>query len=121
MLVDYSKVLDSIHRGKMEQILPAYGVPQRNCNRYNNDLRRYVGHDSLVAKILQNNLFTPFLFIICQKYLLLTSINLIKVNSFTPRKATSRQHPRETITDADNADDLVLLRNFPVQAKWDYH
>ena len=41
----------------------------------------------------------------------------MKENSFTLKKVRSRQYHAETITDADYADDLVLLTNTPEQAK----
>ena len=38
-------------------------------------------------------------------------------NSFKLAKERSRRYPSQTITDADNADDIVLLVNSPAQAK----
>ena len=40
----------------------------------------------------------------------------MKVNGFTLKKK-NRQYPAQTITDADNADDIVLLANTPTQAE----
>ena len=48
-----------------------------------------------------------YLFIICQDYVLLTLIDLIKEDSFTRNKWYSA----ETITDANDEDDLALLTN----------
>ena len=39
------------------------------------------------------------------------SIDLIKKNGFIQTKASNRQYPTETMTDADYADDLALLAN----------
>ena len=44
-------------------------------------------------------------------------IGLIRENSFTLKKVRSSEYPAETITDADYADNLVLLDNKPVQAE----
>ena len=43
--------------------------------------------------------------------------NLMKENGFTLKKTRSRSYPAETITNADCADDLVLLANTPAQAE----
>ena len=41
------------------------------------------------------------------------SIDAIKENGITLKKVRSRQYPAETMTDADYADDQVLLINTP--------
>ena len=45
------------------------------------------------------------------------SINLMKENGFTLEKGRIRRYPAQTITDADHADDIVLLVNTPAQAE----
>ena len=45
------------------------------------------------------------------------SIDQIKENSFTLKKARSRRYPAETNTEADYADDITLLVNTPTQAE----
>ena len=45
------------------------------------------------------------------------SINLMKLNCFTLEKAISRRYPIQTITDADFADDILLLTNTPAQTE----
>ena len=51
------------------------------------------------------------------------SIDLIKVNSFTLKKARCRQYPAQTftdtqtITDTHYIDDIALLANTPTHAK----
>ena len=59
----------------------------------------------------------PYLFIICLDYVLRTSIDKIKENGFKLTKKRSRRYPAKTITDADYADDIVLLANTPAQAE----
>ena len=49
------------------------------------------------------------------------SMYLIKENSFTHKKARSRQYPAETITDADYADDLGLLANTSTKVEFLLH
>ena len=41
----------------------------------------------------------------------------MKDNSFKLRKERSRRYPAQTITDADNANDIALFANTPDQAE----
>ena len=59
----------------------------------------------------------PYLFIISLDYVLRTSIDKIKENGFELTKKRSRRYPTTTITDADYADDIVILANTPDQAE----
>ena len=49
--------------------------------------------------------------------MLRTSIDLMKENGFKLAKERSRRYPTQTTTDADYADDIVLLANTPSQAE----
>ena len=49
--------------------------------------------------------------------MLKTSIDKIKENGLKLTKKRSRRYPAKTITDADYADDMVLLANTPAQAE----
>ena len=69
----------------------------------------------IVASVLEEDTLAPYLFIICIDYVLQTSIDLMKENYFTLKKARSRWYPAQTIMDADYADDIVLLTNTPTQ------
>ena len=72
--------------------------------------------------VLQGDTLTPYIFIICQDYILQMSKDLIKVNGFTHiKKAGSRRYLAETITGAYYADDLALLINTPAKAKSQQH
>ena len=70
-----------------------------------------------VARVLQEDTLAPYLFIICLDYVLKTSIDKIKENSFELIKKRSRRYPSKTITDADYADDISILANTPNQAE----
>ena len=59
----------------------------------------------IVAGVLQGDKLAPYLFIICLDNVLRTSIDLMKENDFTLKKARSKQYPTETIRDAEYADD----------------
>ena len=67
--------------------------------------------------MLQRDIVTPYLFIICLDYVLQTLIDLMKENGFTLAKARSRRYPAQTIMDVDYADVIALLANTPTQAK----
>ena len=108
LFVDFSKAFDSIHRRKMEQILPSYSLPQGTATAImmlnSNTKVNICSPDGetdffdIVARVL---------FIICQDYLLWMLINLMKENGFTlKKKGRSRWYPTQTITDADFADDI---------------
>ena len=71
----------------------------------------------IVAGVPQGDTLAPYLFIICQDYMLRTSIDKIKENGFELTKKRSREYPAKTITDADYADDIAILANTPAQAE----
>ena len=72
---------------------------------------------NIVAGMLQGNTLDPYLFIICQDYVLRTAIDLMKENSFKLAKERSKRYPAQTITDSDYTDDITLLANLPARAE----
>ena len=127
LFVDFTKAFDSIHRGKLEQILLAYGLPEETVaaimilDRNTKVKVRSPDGDTeyfdIVAGVLQGDTLAPYLFIICLDYVLRTSIDNIRENGFVLTKKRSRRYPAKTITDADYADDIALLANTPNQAE----
>ena len=127
LFIDFTKAFDSIHRGKMEQILLAYGLPKETIATmmilYRNTKVKVHSPDGdtddfdIVAGVLQGDTLAPYLFIICLDYVLRTLIDKIKENSFKLTKKRSRRYPAKTITDADYADDIPILANAPTQAE----
>ena len=127
LFIDFTKAFDSIHRGKMEQILLAYGVPKetvaaitilyRNTKVKERSPDGDIEYFDIVAGVLQRDTLAPYLFIICLDYVLRTSIDKIKENGFELTKKRSRRYPAKTITDADYADDIAILANTPNQAE----
>ena len=123
LFVDFSKAFDSIHRGKMEQILLAYGLPKetvaaimmlyRNTKVKVRSPDRDTDYFNIVADVLQGDTLAPYFFIICVDYVLRTSF--YKMKKLTKKR--SRRFPAQIITDADYADDIALLANTPVQAE----
>ena len=71
----------------------------------------------IVAGGVQGDTLAPYLFIICLDYVLRTSIDLMKENSFKLAKERSRRYPAQTITGADYADDILLIANKPAQTE----
>ena len=121
LFVDFAKAFDSIHRGKMEQFLLAYGLPKETVAAimilYRNTKVKVRSPDGdtdyfdIVTDVLQGETFAPYLIIICLDYVLRTSINWMKENCFKITKERNRRYPAQTITDSDYADDMVLLAN----------
>ena len=97
--VDFTKAFDSIHRGKMEQILLAYGIPKetvaakmilyRNTKVKIRSPDRDTDYFNIVAGELQGDTLAPYHFIICLDYVLRTSIDKIKENGFELTKKRS--------------------------------
>ena len=123
IFVDFTKAFDSIHRGKMEQILLAYGIPKETVAAItilyrNTKIKvRSPDGDTEYFDIIAGDTLAPYLFIICLDYVLRTSIDKIRENGFELTKKRSRRYPATTITDADYADDIAILANTPDQAE----
>ena len=127
IFVDFTKAFDSIHRGKMEQILLAYGIPKETVAAitilYRNTKVKVRSPDGdteyfdIVAGVLQGDTLAPYLFIICLDYVLRKSIDKIRENGFNLTKKRSSRYPAKTITDADYAEDIAILANTPDQAE----
>ena len=127
LFVDFTKAFDSIHRGKMEQILLAYSLPEETIAAitviYRNTKVKVRSPDGdteyidIVAGVQQGDTLALYLFIICLDYVLRTSIDNIRENGFVLAKKRNRRYPAKTFTDVDYADDIALLANTPNQAE----
>ena len=101
LFVNFTKAFESIHRGKMEQILLAYSVTKGTVAAitilYRNTKVKVRSPDGdteyfdIVAGVLQKNPLVSYLFIICLDYVLRTSIDKIKENGFELTKKRSRR------------------------------
>ena len=118
--IDFKKAFDSIHRGKMMQILRAYGIPPNLLRAidkmYTNTKAKVVTPDGetelfdITAGVLQGDTLAPFLFIIVLDYAMRKALNGREEDlgfTITPRR--SRRHPKEVMADLDFADDIALL------------
>ena len=111
----------------MEKILLASGIPKETVTAitiiYRNTKVKVCSPDGdtdyfdIVAGVLQRVMLVLYLFIICLDYVLRTSIDKIRENSFELTKKRSRGYPAKTITDTDYADDIAILANTPNQAE----
>ena len=111
----------------MEQILLAYCIPKetiaaitilyRNTKVKVRSPDRDTEYFNIVAGVLQGDTLAPYLFIICLDYVLKTSIDKIRENSFELTKKRSRRYSAKTITDADYTDDIAILTNTSNQAE----
>ena len=116
-----------MHRGKMEQILFAYGLPKETVavimilNRNTKVKVHFPDKDTdyfgIVAGVLQRDTLALYLFIICLDHVLRTSIDKIKEDGFELTKKRSRRYPAKTITDVDYADEIAILAKAPAQAE----
>ena len=118
LFVDFTKAFNSIHRGKIEQILLAYALSKETVAAimilYRNTKVKVCSPDGdtdyldIVAGVLKGDTLAPYLFIISLDYVLRTLIDKIKENSFELTKKRSRRYPAKTITNADYADDISV-------------
>ena len=119
--VDFSKAFDSIHRGKLMQILRAYGIPDTIVGAinilYKDTVAQVLSPDGdteffeILAGVLQGDTLAPFLFIVALDYALrIATLNAEETGLIvTPRKST--RHPAIRLTDTDFADDIALTSN----------
>ena len=118
LFLNNSKAFDFILRGKMEQILRAYGLPKETVAAimmlYKNMKVKVWSADGdrdyfdMVAGVFKGDALAPYLIIICLVYMLRMSIDLMKENGFKLAKERSRSYPAQTITDAYYTDDSAF-------------
>ena len=103
LFIDFSKAFDSIHRGKMRDILSAYGTPKETVNAimmlYHNTCSKVRSPDgdtdffNITAGVLQGDTLAPFIFIICLDYVLRKALEKNLDLGFTLTKQKSRRYP----------------------------
>ena len=93
MFIDFSKAFDFIHRKKIEQILLAYSLSHEIVTtimmlyKNTNAMAQSPDGDTDFFDIVTRDTLTTCLFILCLDNLLQTSIDLIKENGSTLKKA----------------------------------
>ena len=131
LFIDFSKAFDSIHRGKMKEILSAYGIPKETVDAI---MIMYQDTQSMVrspdgdtdffdisAGVLQGNTLAPYIFIICLDYVLRKALDKNNELGFTLAKRKSKRYPAMKITNADYADDLAVLADILKDATFLLH
>ena len=103
--------------GLLKETVPAIIIHHKNMNAMVHSLDSDLSFLDIVAGIRPRNTLAPNIVIICLDYLLQISIDQIKENGFILKKTRNRQYSIETMTDADNVDDLALLANVPAKAE----
>lgn len=119
VFIDFSKAFDSIHRGKLREILIAYGLPEETVLAimmlYKDTQAMVKSPDgdtsffNIVAGVLQGDTLAPYLFIIALDYVLRTSADEMMELGFTLEKSRSRRYPAVKITDVVYADDIAII------------
>ena len=125
--IDFKKAFDTIHRGKLMEILRAYGVPEKIVSAiaatYAQTWAKIRTPDGdsesfqILGGVLQGDTLAPFLFIVALDYALRCAIGGREEElGFTLVKRASRRVPAKTMTDLDFADDISLASNTVEQA-----
>ena len=125
--IDFRKAFDTIHRGKLIEILRAYGVPDKLVEAiavsYKETWAKVRTADGeteafqILAGVLQGDTLAPFLFIIALDYALRCATSGKEEElGFTLEKRASRRVAAKMITDLDFADDISLLSDTVEQA-----
>ena len=115
----FSKAFDSIHRGKMAEIVNAYGIPDKIISAimiaYKNTKSIVRTDDgdtdfiNIAGGVLQGDTLAHFLFIICLDYVFKKALYRNNDIGFTLIERNSKRYPAMKITDVDNANDLAIL------------
>ena len=118
--IDFRKAFDSIHRGRLIEILHAYGVPDKLVQAIGASYARTrakvcspdgeTDYFDISAGVLQGDTLAPFLFIVALDYALRCAIDGREEElgfTLVPRRSR-RVHP-VVATDLDFADDIALL------------
>ena len=107
LFIDYSKAFDSIHHGKMRDILIANGIPQETV-----DAIMMLSQDAcsmvcspdgnteffdIIAGVLQGDTLAPYIFIICLDYVLRRALDENKELGLTLTKQKSRRYPEKRL------------------------
>ena len=125
LFIDFSKSFDSIHRGKMAEILNAHCIPDEIISimiAYTNTKSIVKTDDgdtdfiNISGGVLQGDTLAPFLFIICLDYVLKKALDRNNDLGFTVIERRSKIYPAIKITDMDYADDLDIITIKTIEA-----
>ena len=120
VFIDFTKAFDSIHRGRMMQILRAYDIPEKLVKaidlRYQETRARVVtpdgetDHFAIKAGVLQGDTLAPYLFAIVLDYATRKAIGgrEEELGFKLDHRRSCQQHP-VVLTDTDFADDIAIM------------
>ena len=126
--VDFRKAFDSIDRGRMFNILIAYGIPKPLVNMisitYENIEAKVLTLDGetnsfhINSGVLQGDTLTPFLFIIVLDYAMRSAIQGREEElGFELEPKKSHRYPAIILTDLSYAYDITLVSHDVCQAQ----
>ena len=111
----------------MEQILLAYSLPKETVAAIMMQYKKTkvkvknTEYFDIVASVPLGDTLAPYLFIICQPWVLRTSIDKIRYKCFKLGKERSRRYSVQAITDEVYSDDISLRANTLDQAETQLH
>ena len=124
--VDFKKAFDSIHRGKLMEILSVYGVPKNIVDAvsilYKDTVAQVIAPDEetdlfeTAAGVLQGDALALHFPIVALDYALRDATNNTSTGFMLEKREGSRK-PAVYITDAGFANDLALISNYMEQAQ----
>ena len=124
--VDFKKSFDSIHRGKLMEILSVYGVPKKIVDAisilYKDTVAQVITADGetdfleIAAGVLQGDTLALHLFIVTLDYAL-REVTKGPPTGFMLEKREGSREPAVYITDTGFANDLALISNYMEQAQ----
>ena len=120
VFIDFKKAFDSIHRGRMLQILKAYDIPGKLIKAigllYENTRARVITPDGeteyfkIMAGLLQGDILAPYIFAIVLDYAMRNAIGGREEElGFKLDRRRSRRHNPLILTDTDFADDIATV------------
>ena len=123
--VNFEKAFNSIHRGKLMEILSAYGVPKKIVDAisvlYKDTVVQVITPDrekdffDITAGVLKCDTLAPYLLIVSLDYALREATKDTSTGFMLEKRQGSRK-PAVYITDANFADDLTLISKYMEQA-----
>ena len=128
VFIDFKKAFDSIHRGKMLEILRAYGLPEQLVSAigilYTGTKYKVLSPDreteffEILAGVLQGDTLAPYIFTIMIDYAMRQAIGIDALDlGFKLDRKRSRRHNPDVITDLNFADDIALVTEELEQAQ----
>ena len=121
VFIDFGKAFDYVDRNCLMNILPAYGIPKKIVDLismlYINTTSQVITPDGMteffktLAGMLQGDTLALYLFVIIIDYCMGLALEKHRDFGFTVTLARSRRVKAKKISDAEFADDIILVAN----------